>query len=522
MRSSRHALVPLLVALATLVGFPPLTGCSADGPARVPTRSDAEAMVRLLRDSQKVLDELNAGKATFDRDSDAPLTADERKWLLPLWASMVDHDLAFMSYRDLYLDGWREAADPEKRLMALTVGMAAHVGLLQARLQVIDLCARNQVIRTALDEPASEYGVAGGHLSRIAIESSRPHGILLLEIGLQRLDQRAELFDSSEDPLLQTFAKVRARVVEVGAATDRLYDRTYALLGKIAIGVFFERGFSGIVDPLATDIALWLGDTRLRSSGAHLISQAQIDALQPQLKAGDVIVERRNWYLSNLGLPGFWPHAALYLGSPAELAATFDQLPEVRAVLPGGLTAWLAKTYPQAWASYTEMAEAVAGDAHAPEPRRVIEAVSEGVVFATLSHSCLADYVAVMRPRLTPADKARAIERAFSHWSKPYDFDFDFLTQSKLVCSELVWTSYQNQADLGASLNLPLSQVMGRLTLPPNDIVRMFDAEYGTAGQQLDFVAFLDGQPSQGGASAADVEALRASWRRPKWDILQK
>ena len=66
------------------------------------------------------------------------------------------------------------------------------------------------------------------------------------------------------------------------------------------------------------------------------------------------------------------------------------------------------------------------------------------------------------------------------------------------MCSELVYPSYQLQSsmDLGAraftgltSLDLELSSVMGRTTLPPTDMVSQFDKEYGTDIQKLAFVA---------------------------------
>jgi uncharacterized protein YycO len=66
----------------------------------------------------------------------------------------------------------------------------------------------------------------------------------------------------------------------------------------------------------------------------------------------------------------------------------------------------------------------------------LIEAVSEGVVFTTAEHSIgEADSVAVLRPRLTPEQTKEVIARAFSHVGKPYDFDFDFFSGDKLVCT---------------------------------------------------------------------------------------
>jgi hypothetical protein len=147
----------------------------------------------------------------------------------------------------------------------------------------------------------------------------------------------------------------------------------------------------------------------------------------------------------------------------------------------------------------------VAPDGH---PHAVIEAVSEGVVFNSLEHSLAADYAAALRPRLDAAARARAIAVAFRHHGKPYDFEFDFFSADRLVCTELVYRSYR---DL---LRLDLERVMGRDTLPAIEIVRKYARELGTPQQELDLVFFLDGDPVRGRAEERDEAAFIASAER--------
>ena len=121
----------------------------------------------------------------------------------------------------------------------------------------------------------------------------------------------------------------------------------------------------------------------------------------------------------------------------------------------------------------------------------VIEAVSEGVIFNSLTHSMHADYVAVLRPRLSDREIGEAIVRAFSHHGKPYDFDFNFETADKLVCTELVYRSYQGMLNF-----TPLPEVMGRKTLPAVEIARKFVKERSKEDRDFDFVLFQIGRAS--------------------------
>src|SRR5688572_28968289 len=129
--------------------------------------------------------------------------------------------------------------------------------------------------------------------------------------------------------------------------------------------------------------------------------------------------------------------------------------------------------------------------------------MSEGVVFTTLEHSAAADTLAVIRPRASKRDKAIAIARAFGYIGRPYDFNFDFHTDTSLVCSEVIYKAYEG------SVSLPLVPMMNRINTPPNEIVREFDATYGTPRQQFDFVLFLDGHELQRAAVFGSLADFR-------------
>jgi hypothetical protein len=225
-----------------------------------------------------------------------------------------------------------------------------------------------------------------------------------------------------------------------------------------------------------------------------LIGDKRAEELRQMLKPGDILLERRNWFLSNAFLPGYWPHAALYIGTPEEVAAMgLDKDPRVA----------------KHWDKFAPR------DEHG-HPHVIIEALSEGVVFASIEHSIGGgDSVAILRPRLTTEQIKEGICRAFSHAGKCYDFEFDFFSTDKIVCTELVFRAYDGTIQFG------LVDVMGRKTLPAIEIVRKFNAEYGREDAQLEFIAFLDGEESKGDAQLRDVETFMATVKRPGMTWLQ-
>lgn len=152
---------------------------------------------------------------------------------------------------------------------------------------------------------------------------------------------------------------------------------------------------------------------------------------------------------------------------------------------PGALADLIRQRHPDAWALYNTLDEE-------GYPRRVIEAIAEGVSLTSLEHSAAAVSLAVLRPNLLKVEKAKAVLHAFGYQGRPYDYEFDFLTDAALVCSELAYKCYE-PGEGSRGLDMPLDQVAGRTITPPNALAERYDAEQGTPGQQTELVLFLDG-----------------------------
>jgi len=253
----------------------------------------------------------------------------------------------------------------------------------------------------------------------------------------------------------------------------------------------------------------------LKESGTYKITDAQLETMDPFWEPGDILIVRKNWHLSNVGLPGFWPHAVLYTGSVKKSTAYFDDL-EVREWLQEitgreiSFPNYLASRFPEHWVQYSNSAE--------DEPIRVIEAVDPRVLLRTLAQAN-GDYLAAMRPRMNKLAKAQAIVVAFSHLEKPYDYNFEFATDHALVCTELVWRSYRPSSGK-KGLTIDLVTITGRKTLPANELASLYSSEHEQDNAQLEFVYFLDATEEADETFVSDEAAFRKSYTRSKWSFV--
>jgi hypothetical protein len=443
------------------------------------------------------------------------LGADEERMLLGAWTTALDYTTALEGTRVFWEDWYR--FDPSRverpwMLRSFLLSFACEVAMVEGAAELARVVRRNPHARKYLDNPHPEVGLEAGSFSRFLQVQESGEAQAYVVAGAQYMRWMDDVMrwrtDVWSEGLGWLWTDVEDRLERMTARG--LFDR--ASITMVGEGQLLKRAFRRAWLPTQQKIAERIGDTKLRRIGWFLITPEQQEELDRNLESGDLLITRKNWYLSNVGLPGWWPHGILYLGAPDKLAAWADD-PEVRELVeeltgePMSFGAYMAERYPLSWLEYQL--------GQGGEPIRLIEAIKPGVVFNPLTKSS-GDSLVALRPRLSKRAKAQAIIEAFAHVGKPYDFDFDFATDHALVCTELIWRAYR-PAEGKEGLDLPITDVAGRKTLPAIEIVQMFIEEHGTQERQFDFVYFLDALEEQQISIVSTEQVFLTTPARGKW-----
>lgn len=171
------------------------------------------------------------------------------------------------------------------------------------------------------------------------------------------------------------------------------------------------------------------------------------DQVAKMIQPGDILITRHSRALTNLFLPGYWPHAALYVGFDHDrerLGIGFDPVHH----------------------------------RHWRESNCTLEALKDGVHFRPLASTLGVDAFVLIRPNFNQNDIAQALSRVAVHAGKPYNFDFDFFRADQLVCTEVIYRAYDGIAEHA----IPLQERVGRKTLSAEDILDLtLDTDWAQA-----------------------------------------
>jgi len=506
------ALSLFIVAVCLSANIQAATKSTYAMPFKVKTTADDVHVLKVTRQGMvEVLSYMKSRPDIFPPakiNSKQLLTRSQKQIAWQTWQTFLDQILVLDSLGGKQSRNYNEFKGAEKK-QAFFLAYAAFLAQYRYAMDFIALAENSPALHVVLNESVSEIGLPEGSYAKLKFRFLN----VLRGAEFVRLNVLYKYYFKEKQVPLEE---------EISADSNAIWKAGQGQGPKMttenAFQIVKDKGFT-VWYPVQKQVSEWMGNTKIWRSGKTLISDSQLAEMKTILEPGDILLERREWYLSNIGMPGFWPHVALYIGTPEQRRDYFKD-PDVKQWLKEqghAITLFeehLHNTYPAAY-------QLSVADQGKGQRIRVIEAKAEGVIFTTLKYSAGADSVAALRPRLSKIAKARAILRAFHYSGRPYDFNFDFLTDAKLVCTELVYKAYERSKDM-LGLMLPVTTILGRSVTPANFFAKLFDEEYGSAGQQFDFVLFLDGDERLQKALEADVNSFRQSWQRPKWHIIVK
>jgi hypothetical protein len=331
------------------------------------------------------------------------------------------------------LGGARASRDGELRFFLL--GYAAVCVLVGIDRVMLFEVGRHSIIQRKLNEPFPQLRIPRKQFTRVFegfVNEANALSILDAMKFANRKRRELEAFDN--DPVVGTVARALPGIETALDPSKRKYLR-----GVLAF-VSHKWRRRGVVSANNVLAGVAEGVGRVASefyvADNKRVSADILSSIGNFLEPGDVIVTRHAIALTNLFMPGFWPHAAMYVGSPAQrdkLGVRVDD----------------------------EKRERWTGDV------RTLEALKDGVRLRPLSETLAVDSFVVLRPRLPVDSIARAIERGVVHEGKPYNFDFDFFSSDRLVCTEVVYRSYDGLE----GVRFPLTERAGRKTLSAEDLL---------------------------------------------------
>ncbi|HIP93776.1 MAG TPA: hypothetical protein EYH20_00390 [Leucothrix sp.] len=204
--------------------------------------------------------------------------------------------------------------------------------------------------------------------------------------------------------------------------STRLYNGTLRIFGDLKV---FKFPFFILYDP-----------------GSYLVKGNEVREIVNTVQPGDILIRGYKNYLDGYFIPGFFSHAALYLGN----VPNNDKV----NLLPSVLEEFYAK-----------------GE------QIIVHAMAEGVFMEDLLNFCRCDYLVILRAKNVTQDNIDDIyTRALMQLGKPYDFKFDFSQFNNLSCTEFVYLCMQEElTEQGVKLHNRRAPFRKRPTLIPDDFI---------------------------------------------------
>lgn len=495
----------ILIRFLTRLSFIATVLCSVALASLPTTESDAFMQaVQIQRTGLKnLLNYIDERPEIFDRPkkNTAILTRIERQQVKDLWVVYLD-----------YMGALQQLSEQSKNYLK-------YAGAYRNQQM-----KRHQLAFNAHYRYAIEFIVRIDHDKEIQKWLNKSHDEAKLKKNSYKNFKKIMLSDWTTDKFDELNALTIATFTPAAELDQALWEdrlaisqvNRFALLTNYSVSWFKNLMYRGWY-PVQKNVAWGMGKVKFWRIGHTLITPDQALSFSRSFQPGDFYITRKEWRMTNLGIPGFWTHSALYIGTAAERERFFDG-PEITAwVMSQGIA---SGKFEELLLSTSDMYRNQLGyDANGEI--RVIEALNPGVIFNSIESSLDADAAAIFRPKLSKLDIAKAIQGSFTYTGRPYDFHFDFDSDTAIVCSELIYKAYQT-SPVQKGIEFPVNLIAGKKMLTPNEIAVWYEQTRNTAHQQIELVMFIDSNEKAGVAFESTEPAFLGSYKRPKWHVFNQ
>jgi uncharacterized protein YycO len=336
---------------------------------------------------------------------------------------------------------WKvEPISPKNQLLGIMLSLSAALVLYDNYLLGISIFEEDGKLRRIINEHDPGYAIGRNQLAELTQSYNSISNRQRVRAGLEFYDRQSQQVSQT----LQRDKNFNYLKVLIEQSPSYNMTKTYSPLYVIGRKLKFMGAFTtDILYELAQEglnlfSALFgntLGLVELRKG--KLYDRVEVyNLIMSQIKAGDILLEKTPFRLTDQFIPGHWGHAAIWIGTEAELKA---------------LGIWehpIVRFYHQ----------------KIKKGHSVVEALRPGVQMNSLPYFLNIDDLAILRrPDLDKAALAKRIILALRQVGKEYDFNFDVETTDRIVCSELIYVVY-------TGIKWPTEKTLGRFTISPDNV----------------------------------------------------
>lgn len=334
--------------------------------------------------------------------------------------------------------------DPQEaaiQVAGVAMSLSAALLLYDTYVTAISPYYDNASLRRQLNRSDKGFDLQAGALRLIYINYASVENRLKLRQGLEWLRTHQDIGD--RDPIRgQRYLKALIDQSPSRSVADRMRPLREFFQGVGSLTRFSTDAMKLMKDESLNLSSLFFGNAvgLVETRRGKLYRQPGVRTqVRNSLRAGDILVEKTPFRLTDTFIPGHWGHAAVWVGTEDELKA---------------LKIW---DHPVVQKHHNAIRNG----------NGVAEALRSGVELNSIDHFLNVDDLGVLRhASISDEQRARIILLTLRQIGKAYDFNFDAESTQRVFCSKLVYMAY-------GDLKWPTSRVMGRVTVSPDNIAAL-------------------------------------------------